>query len=148
MSALKEREQTRTDRIADVLTAVVGLSREVSTARPPFTGRRLSRGRVDLLYVLAHHPGPVTPGRMASVLGVTPGAVTQLADALEADGLLVREAHPDDARSRILRLTTSAETDIAAFEEQVVAGITPRFATLTDRQLASLADLLRRLSPP
>ncbi len=84
---------------------------------------------------------------MATVLGLTAGAVTQLVDVLEADGLLTREAHPVDARSRILRLTPSAEAEITAFEQQVVAGLAPRFAALTDRQLASLVDLLRRLSP-
>ena len=156
MSTLEQRERARggppaeerTQRIAEVLTAVVGLSREVRAGRPPFVGRHLSRSHVDLLYVLAHHPGPVTPSRMAAVLGLTAGAVTQLVDVLEADGLLSREAHPSDARSRILRLTPNAEAEIAAFERQVVAGLVPRFAALTDRQLISLTQLLRRLSPP
>lgn len=102
---------------------------------------------MDILYVVAHHPGPVTPSRLAAVLGVTPGAVTQLVDALQADALLSREAHPNDARSCVLRLTPSARAEITASEQQVVADFAPRFAALTDRQLATLADLLRRLSP-
>lgn len=130
-----------------MLTAVVGLSRELGAARPPFLGRRLGRSHVDLLYVLVHHPGPVTPSQMALVLGLSRGAVTQLSDTLATEGLLIREPHSDDGRSCVLRLTASAEAEITTYEQQMVADVAPRFAALTDRQLLSLADLLQRLSP-
>jgi DNA-binding MarR family transcriptional regulator len=84
---------------------------------------------------------------MASVLGVTAGAVTQLVDTMEGQGLLRREPHPADARCRVLRLTAGAEAEIAAFEQDIVESMTPRFEALSEVELGSLADLLRRLSP-
>lgn len=67
-----------------------------------------------------------------------PGAVKQLVDTLEADGLFIRAGHPHDAHSRILRLTRNPQAEIDAFEREVVASPTPSFAVLNDRQLTSL----------
>jgi DNA-binding MarR family transcriptional regulator len=75
---------------------------------------------------------------------VTAGAVTQLLDTLASAGLVESDLNPHDGRSRIFNLTEKARADI----EQVVADLTPRFDTLTDNELATLADLLNRLEIP
>jgi DNA-binding MarR family transcriptional regulator len=90
----------------------------------------------------------VTPSSLASTLGVTAGAVTQLLEILLAAGLVESDLNPRDGRSRILKLTDSARDEIAEFEQQVVADLTPRFEVLTDTQLAILADLISRLEIP
>ena len=90
----------------------------------------------------------MTPSSLASALGVTAGAVTQLLDTLASAGLVESDLNPHDGRSRILNLTERARADIAEFEQQVVADLTPRFDPLTDNELATLADLLNRLEIP
>jgi DNA-binding MarR family transcriptional regulator len=79
---------------------------------------------------------------------VTAGAVTQLLETLASAGLVESDLNPYDGRSRILNLTERARADITEFEQQVVANLAPRFDTLTENQLATLADLLSRLEIP
>jgi DNA-binding MarR family transcriptional regulator len=139
----------RDQHVERILTAVVGLNRHLTMARQvPFHGWRLRRSHIDALFVLAHRRQPVTPGSLASALGVTPGAVTQLLETLASAGLVESDLNPHDGRSRILNLSERTRADIAAFEHQVVAELTPQFDTLTDNQLATLADLLSRLEIP
>jgi DNA-binding MarR family transcriptional regulator len=148
-SAKVRSKPLRGQHVETVLTAVVGLNRHLTAARQvPFRGRRLRRSHIDALFVLAHRPTPVTPGSLASALGVTAGAVTQLLETLAAAGLVESDLNPHDGRSRILKLTESSRAEIAEFEQQVVADLTPRFDALTDTQLAALADLLDRLEVP
>lgn len=135
----------RARRIDAVLTPLVRLSRAVQRAqRMPFEGR--VRGRTDLeaLFLLAHATEPITPSRLAEELDVTPGAVTQLVDRLRADGILEQHPHPDDARSRIVRLTADAEREVAAYEGAVIEVVAPAFEALDDAELAQLATLLGR----
>jgi DNA-binding MarR family transcriptional regulator len=137
--------RARAERIDAVLAPLVRLSRVVQRARRmPFEGR--VRGRTDLeaLFLLAHATEPITPGRLAEELDVTPGAVTQLVDRLRADGILEQHPHPDDARSRIVRLTADAEREVGDYERAVVDTVAPAFAELDDEELAQLAELLAR----
>jgi len=131
--------------LGEVLASVVAVSRDIrAERRTPFHGRTLTASQMDALFHLAHGPAPVTPGALAGVLGVTPGAVTQLVDALRAEGLVETSTHPDDARSRVIRLSAEARDQVAAFELHAVARMLPRFDSLDDDELASLARLLRR----
>jgi DNA-binding MarR family transcriptional regulator len=135
--------------VETILTAVAGLNRHLTAARQaPFRGRRLGRSHIDALFVLAHRRRTVTPSSLASTLGVTAGAVTQLLEILLAAGLVESDLNPRDGRSRILKLPERARAEIAEFEQQVVADLTPRFEVLTDTQLATLADLISRLEIP
>jgi DNA-binding MarR family transcriptional regulator len=147
-SANVRSKPLRGQHVETILTAVVGLNRHLIAARQvPFRGR-LRRSHIDALFVLAHRPTPVTPSSLASALGVTAGAITQLLETLTAAGLVESDLNPHDGRSRILKLTESSRAEIAEFEQQVVADLTPQFDALTDTQLATLADLLDRLEIP
>ncbi len=46
---------------------------------------------------------------LAELLGLDRSSITRLCSRLEADGRLKQEAAPDDARTRLLRLTTSGQ---------------------------------------
>lgn len=50
----------------------------------------------------------LTPSQLGERLMLTSGAVTGLADRLEALGWIAREPHPSDRRSTVLRLTAKA----------------------------------------
>jgi DNA-binding MarR family transcriptional regulator len=60
--------------------------------------------RARLLMVLQYQ-GECKMNQVSSWLEVTPRNVTKLVDALEAEGLVTREAHPHDRRATVLRLT-------------------------------------------
>ncbi|MER5209597.1 MarR family transcriptional regulator [Streptomyces sp. NPDC002838] len=69
----------------------------------------LTRARAGLLWAL-FHDGPMTQRALAAQLGVTPRNVTGLLDALEADGLVARAAHPADRRATLVSLTDQGRT--------------------------------------
>jgi DNA-binding MarR family transcriptional regulator len=143
------RGATRAQHVETILTAMAGLSRLLTAARHvPFRGRGLGRSHIDALFVLTHRRTPVTPSSLAAALGVTAGAVTQLLETLAAAGLVESDLNPQDGRSRILKLSERARAEIAEFEDQIVAELTPRFDALTDTQLATAAELLNRLAVP
>ena len=103
------------------------------------------------------YPGPdgQRPGMLAMRTLASKQAMNHLLHQLEAGGYLVREAHPDDRRTRVVRLTARGravegviqqamsrlETDWRrALGEETYAGLAAA--------LAKLQDLLeRRLSP-
>jgi len=146
------RRPLRSDLIGSVLESVTALARELTAGREPPFGRRLTRNQVETLFVLAHSAEPVTPKHLASGLGVTAGAVTQLVDGLVSQRLVESVAHPGDARSRVLRLTDSAQATVDRFEREAVERTAHRFDGLDDEQLrelaTSLAAVARRRSGP
>lgn len=77
-------------------------------------------------------------------LGLDSGYLSRLLRALERDGLVVATPDPDDARRRLVRLTTAGraartELDLGS-EERVAALIRP----LSEQQRQDLADALHR----
>ncbi len=142
---IARRPTARDELIGSVLESVTALARELTAGREPPFGRRLTRNQMETLFVLAHSAWPVTPKRLAATLGITAGAVTQLVDVLADQGLVESVAHPSDARSRVLRLTESAQSTVDRFEREAVERMAPRFAELDDDQLGSLAALLASL---
>ncbi|WP_232499608.1 MarR family winged helix-turn-helix transcriptional regulator [Agromyces humatus] len=114
--------------------------------RVPFRGRDLTRTQMQALFTLAHDRQRVTPGRLATVLGVTAGAVTQLIDGLRGQGLVDTEPNPDDARSRVIRLTADAAGEVEQFERAAVERLLPRFASVSDDELIALARTLSRIT--
>ena len=63
--------------------------------------------RFDLLAQLERTPDGLTMRELSQRLMVTGGNVTGITDQLEAEGLVVREAHPSDRRSFTVKLTAS-----------------------------------------
>lgn len=61
--------------------------------------------RFDLLAQLERHPAGLSMRELSKRLMVTGGNVTGITDQLEAEGLVVREAHPSDRRSFSVKLT-------------------------------------------
>ena len=140
------RRPLRSELIGSVLESVTALSRELMAGREPPFGRRLTRNQVETLFVLAHSAEPVTPKHLASGLGVTAGAITQLVDGLISQDLVESVAHPRDARSRVLRLTESAQATVDRFERAAVERLGHRFDCLDDEQLRALAASLAAVS--
>lgn len=104
----------------------------------------LSRSQVEVLFLVAHSEDPMTPGRLAAELGVTPGAVTQLVTSLVTAGLVEQQRDETDARRRVLTLTAGSRARVARFEQAVVREFAPLFSELSDDELETLAGLLAR----
>lgn len=75
--------------------------------------RGLTTARAGVLWAL-FHDGPMTQRALATQRGVTPRNVTGLLDALQEDGLVVREAHPTDRRATLVSLTEKGRTVTSA----------------------------------
>ena len=69
----------------------------------------LSLSQVNSLFRLYHH-GPNAVNDLASYLGVTKAAVSQLLDPLIAAGLVLRSENPDDRRMKLIALTDNGRT--------------------------------------
>ena len=81
-----------------------------------------SPARMRLLGVL-HCAGPRIMSGLGEELGVTPRQVTNLVDALEAEGLVRRTPHATDRRATVIRITPRgaelAEQMWRPFQEQM-----------------------------
>ena len=107
----------------------------------------LSWGEVQVLSSIRYGGAPYrsTPGRLASQLGLSSGAMTARLDTMEEAGLIRRLRDPDDRRGVFIELTDRGrelwETTIAvqAEKEALVQ------ATLSEREQDKLNELLRRL---
>jgi DNA-binding MarR family transcriptional regulator len=77
--------------------------------------RGLTGSRAHLLWELRTR-NPSTQQALAEALGVTPRAITGLVDALEKDGFVTREPHPDDRRATLVTFTKRGQTTADALE--------------------------------
>jgi DNA-binding MarR family transcriptional regulator len=107
----------------------------------------LNRGEFDVLATLYRGGGDLSPGALASMLLLSPAAVTNRIDRLERSGHLRREPDPEDGRGVRVRLTEAgcdllekALTDHVAGLAKLAAGLTE---TERDRLDALLAKLVR-----
>jgi DNA-binding MarR family transcriptional regulator len=98
--------------------------------------------RVRALDRLRH--GPLTLRALAEVIGADPPATTVIVNDLEGRGLVVREAHPEDKRAKIVSLTPSGRRVLKSAQ-----GVTHRapeiFASLTDEEVGDLARIVEKL---
>ncbi len=78
-------------------------------------GIRFQQRWVGILEELAKR-GPQTVGELAEALGIRHSSVSQTRRSLEEVGLVESGAHPDDARSRKLRLSASGKQLIRKLE--------------------------------
>src|SRR5919109_2235759 len=67
----------------------------------------ISLARFDLMAQLDRHPGGLKMSELSRRMMVSGGNVTGLTDQLEAEGLVVRVADPNDRRAYTVQLTDS-----------------------------------------
>jgi DNA-binding MarR family transcriptional regulator len=111
------------------------------------TGDGLTRARLSALSLLVLG-GPRTLGDLASAEHVRPPTMTRLVHAMEAEGLVVREPHPTDGRSIIIRATAGGEALLGQGRAHQIASLARAIADLDDAdrlRLSDAADLLGRV---
>jgi DNA-binding MarR family transcriptional regulator len=107
----------------------------------------LAIGEFDVLAGLRRQGEPfaATPGRLAQSLMLSPAAMTNRLDRLEAAGLVERRRQPGDRRQSPVALTApgrervdAAVTDHVAHEERLLAGLSARDRRTLDQLLRTL----------
>jgi DNA-binding MarR family transcriptional regulator len=108
----------------------------------------LSAPRLSALSVIVF-AGPITLGELAAVEQVRPPTMTRLVAALEAEGLVARQADPADGRVTRVRATARGRNLLAAGRARRVTALADALGGLDDRDravLARAAELLERLA--
>lgn len=118
-----------------MLELVVVLDDDMARAN---TALGLTPARTHLLWELGRR-GPVTQRVLADALKVTARAVTGLVDALVAQGLVTREAHPTDRRATLVTLTRRGATLVAKLERDHKRLARALFASMPAGELDSFA---------
>lgn len=113
--------------------------------------QRLRRGfgstlpRFDLLAQLDRAHEGLRMSELSRRLMVTGGNITGLADQLEHEGLLVREAVPGDRRAIRLKLTPEGKTRFAEMASEHETWVVALLSSLSHSEQRSLRDLLGKL---
>jgi DNA-binding MarR family transcriptional regulator len=87
----------------------------------------------------------VTPNEIGTLIHTANPTVTSMLNALERDGLVVREQHPEDGRSSVVTLTARGKALYERAFQLHHDPIEETMAVLTARERAKLVDVLVRL---
>jgi DNA-binding MarR family transcriptional regulator len=94
--------------------------------------------------------GPATPGALAKVEQISPQSMGATLAALEARGLIARQADPGDGRRVVLSVTDAGlellRNKRGARTEQLAQALSAGFTAAELGQLAAAAPLLERLA--
>jgi DNA-binding MarR family transcriptional regulator len=141
------RASPRDEELADRLhSAAIHLLRRL---RREDTATGLTAPRLSALSVIVFGGGPITLGQLAAAEQVRPPTMTRLVNALEADGLVVREGDSADRRVTYLRASAKGQALLKAGRTRRVAALARQLGRLAakDRDLlARAATLLERLA--
>ena len=86
--------------------------------------------------------GPMTPGRLAEMSGLTTGTVTGVIDRLEAGGFVRRERDPGDRRKVVVLPVPEGVARISDHYQQHGAHMESVLSSRDDDQLRVIADFL------
>jgi DNA-binding MarR family transcriptional regulator len=86
-----------------------------------------------------------TPSLLAERMGMTNGAVSKLAERLEAKALIKREVNPNDKRSQTLALRTAGRALVPRLAELADENDRVFFRALAPRERRLLQQLLQKI---
>ncbi|TLS43434.1 MarR family transcriptional regulator [Streptomyces montanus] len=92
-------------------------------------------------------PAGATVTELATHLGVTKQAASQLVDEIVRKGYAERRPHPDDARARLVVLTEQGWACTRAAEEAAAEAVRPWAELLGEREVRALRHGLLRIAP-
>jgi DNA-binding MarR family transcriptional regulator len=147
-SMIDPAPQQRPD-VAAVADQFVQLMRSFQKAR----ARLLAHAEHDvewsthmLLKCLHNNDGPMRAGAIADCLNSDPSTVSRQVAALVKDGLLERQADPDDGRASLLALTPKADAVLAEHDRIRLDHFARMLAGWSDADLHRFAALLARFT--
>jgi len=105
----------------------------------------ISLARFDLMSQLERVGGGLTMSEVSRKMMVSNGATTSLVDRLVEDGLVQREAHPEDRRTTLLHLTKQGRERFLEMAAEHEVWITSLLAGLDDSAKRELLNGLGAL---
>jgi DNA-binding MarR family transcriptional regulator len=113
----------------------VALGRIVRSVRQEAPHSELGPSGLSVLVTLDQQ-GPQRIGALADVVAVTAPSMTRIVDALEREGLAVRQPDPADGRCQVVAMTPAGRALLASGTEAKLAALRRRLADLPaeDRQ--------------
>jgi len=93
-----------------------------------------------------HGEVAIAPGRLADRLGLTPSAISKLAERLIGKALVVRRFHPDDTRTHSLELSETGRALIPRLGALADQNDAAFFACMTPERRLLLSELLKGLA--
>jgi DNA-binding MarR family transcriptional regulator len=96
---------------------------------------------------LLNRGGPLTPGRLAELTGLTTGAVTRLIDRLERAGYVRRASNPHDRRSLVVEpVAERLARDLAPLYDSLEKALEELYTSFSEGQLALVRDFTGRVN--
>lgn len=135
----------------EVLSRVTRLARHLDRARShAFETHGLESWEFDVLAALrrAGPPYQLSPGRLLKETLVTSGTMTNRVDRLAARGLVERLPDPADRRGVLVQLTAAGRDSVDAAMADLLAHERSLLGSISARDQARVADLLRELVSP
>ena len=139
MSEKSSRDSSMSDevRIADRLhSAAIHLLRRL---RREDDALGLSAARLSALSVVVFG-GPLSVGELAATEQVRPPTMTRMVGSLEADGLVQRQAHPEDRRRVTVAATDEGRRMLEEGRRRRVATLASQIKSLPPRKLTALQE--------
>lgn len=101
--------------------------------------------RFDVMAALYRRRDGVTMSELSRMLLVSNGNATAVVDRLEADGLVRRTPSATDRRTVFVALTPEGLTAFEAMAQSHEAEVDKLFASLSETDLDTLTDILKRM---
>ncbi|MER5495063.1 MarR family winged helix-turn-helix transcriptional regulator [Streptomyces sp. LE64] len=101
-------------------------------------------GAAAVLHVLARE-GELRSGRLAELLAVDPSVSSRHVTHVTDRGWVARSPDPLDGRSRLLRLTSSGEAQLADLRARCTRDLARRLGDWSEDEITQLTTLLARL---
>lgn len=136
------------DPVADVADTVIELMRSFQRAK----ARYLAEAQHDvewsaqMVLRLVASQGPMRARAIADCLRSDPSTVSRQVAALVKDGLLERQADPEDGRASILVLTPRADEVLAEHERVRLVHFAGMLSDWSTSDLSRFASMLRRFT--
>jgi DNA-binding MarR family transcriptional regulator len=106
--------------------------------------RGIGLGQFEFLEVIGRVPGCRVLD-IAGELAITVGAVSKAVDRLVAAGWCLRDAHPQDRRSSVIRLTPQGEKELATSRPIVESELISLTAVVPAEDMSRIASALAGL---
>ena len=142
------QEDTREDLLQRTVELLFSMARQIHRGVAP-QDLGLSPAQARLVFIIAKcGDAGMSVKESARLSDMTPGAITQFADALIAKGLISREDDPDDRRVVRLKLTPTAKSQMKSLRRAFLASVAGSFDVLSTVELRQLNDLLAKVGFP
>jgi len=129
--------------VDDLAGAILDLVHTYLAIKARVTGPEAEANPVFLLAKLVHG-GPRRAGELAAVMAADPSTVSRQVAALVRQGMVERQADPEDGRASLLVPTAAGRRRVEEHRQRRETAIAPVVADWSSEDIGTLSTLLRR----